>query len=277
MDIKKNLYRSIINKRRCLSILLFLIVAVLLNPKESHPEFYKYIDKKGRTHYVDSKSKIPKEYRKDLTTYKEKYDHLSEEEKEKRIAEDRQELEEERQRKEAHKKQLQEEWKEKSRLEELAQEDLLEKQEKERLEEEKQKAKIDRDKHLENFETKVKFQHNRVIVPCILGHKNKEVEANLVLDTGCSYTLIHAKVAKALRLKARIGGTARVAGGGKLKYKTSKLDYFKVGPYEIEDYYVDIIKHKDTASSYDGLLGMDFLAGRKYNIDYLRKVIRWVP
>ncbi|MBW1854673.1 MAG: clan AA aspartic protease, partial [Deltaproteobacteria bacterium] len=264
-------------KRRCVAILLFLILAVFLNPKESRPEFYKYIDKDGKIHYVDSMSKIPKEYRKDLTTYKEKYDHLSEEEKEKKIAEDRQKLEEDRQRKEAAQKQLQEEWDEKIRLEKLAQEDLLKKQEEERLEEERQKAKSDKDEFLKNFETNVKFEYNRVLVPCILGYKNYEVEASLVLDTGSSCTIIHTSVAKGLRLKGRIRGTAQVAGGGKLDYKTSKLDYFIVGPYEIEDYYVDIIKHKGSAASYDGLLGMDFLAGRKYNIDYLRGVIRWVP
>jgi len=94
MYLMKSFCRSIINKRRCVAILLFLILAVFLNPKESRPEFYKYIDKDGKIHYVDSMSRIPKEYRKDLTTYKEKYDHLSAEEKEKKIAEDRQNLEE---------------------------------------------------------------------------------------------------------------------------------------------------------------------------------------
>ena len=42
---------------------------------------------------MDSKTKIPKEYRGYLTTYEEKYDHLSEEERDKRIAEDRKQAE----------------------------------------------------------------------------------------------------------------------------------------------------------------------------------------
>ena len=270
--LKLNFFRL-----RITAIFVILILAFFLNPEKSYPEFYKYKDKDGRIHYVDSKSKIPAEYRKDLTTYKEKYDNLSEEEKERRIAEDRQKIEEERKRKDALRKQRQAERKEKMHLEKLAQEELLKKQEKEKAEKENQEANVDREAFLKNFETKVKFRNNSVLVPCVLGYKDKEVEAHLVLDTGCSFTVIHADVAKELRLKGKMKGKARVAGGGKIDYKTSKVDYFKVGPYEIEDYYVDVIKYKGPASSSDGLLGMDFLAGRKYNIDYLRSVIRWVP
>ena len=68
------------------AVLFVLLVAFFLFPQESSCEFYKYVDKDGKIHYVDSKAKIPGEYRKDLTFYEEKYDHLSEKERQERIA-----------------------------------------------------------------------------------------------------------------------------------------------------------------------------------------------
>lgn len=42
-----------------------------------HPEFYKYIDNEGKTHFVDDIGKIPPQFRDQLKVYSEKYDHLS--------------------------------------------------------------------------------------------------------------------------------------------------------------------------------------------------------
>jgi len=99
----------------------------------------------------------------------------------------------------------------------------------------------------------------------------------LLLDTGCTYTTLHKDAVKQLRLKGRAKGKARTAGGAKIDYRVAKLDHFKVGPYDMADFYVTVIENKDSDSLYDGLLGMNFLAGREYKIDYVRKVIMWVP
>lgn len=274
MPLRRTLCRRMTKKESFSVMLLFLIFLFFLNPKESHPEFYKYRDKNGKVHYVDSKSKIPKEYRKDLTTYEEKYDHLSEEEKEKRIAEDRQKLEEERQRKEARQEQLRKELEEKERL---AQEALLERQEQERREEEKIGAKSDREKFLENFESKVIIDGIHTLVPCTLGYKDKEIEVHLLLDTGCTTTVIHKQAAKRLKFKGSIKRKALIAGGGTINMKTGKLSHFKVGPYKLDDFYVNVMEYNGPKIKHEGLLGMNFLAGRKYNIDYRNRVIRWVP
>jgi predicted aspartyl protease len=45
---------------------------------ELHAEFYKYVDKEGKVHFVDGIDKIPMEFREDLNVYKEKEDHPSE-------------------------------------------------------------------------------------------------------------------------------------------------------------------------------------------------------
>ncbi|MCP4352189.1 MAG: clan AA aspartic protease [Desulfobacterales bacterium] len=69
------------NKNRFFFI-LFLFV-FLLFPFKVYSEFYKYVDKDGKLHFVDDISKIPEEYLDDLKSYREKHDHLSEEERKK--------------------------------------------------------------------------------------------------------------------------------------------------------------------------------------------------
>lgn len=72
-------------------------------------------------------------------------------------------------------------------------------------------------------------------------------------------------------------GKVNIAGGGKLSFKAKNLDYIKVGPRKMEDFVVMVIENKNRKSSMEGLLGMNFLAGLEYELDYARKVIRWVP
>ena len=76
-------------KRLKSSILLILFFASLLLPPMLYAEFYKYVDKDGKHHFVDSKDKIPFEYRESVIVYKEKYDDLPEEERDAKIKEDR--------------------------------------------------------------------------------------------------------------------------------------------------------------------------------------------
>ena len=55
----------------------------MFSSSESWSDFYKYVDNKGVTHFVDDISKIPMEYRNVSETLKEKnYDPLSKEERE---------------------------------------------------------------------------------------------------------------------------------------------------------------------------------------------------
>ena len=49
-----------------------------------------------------------------------------------------------------------------------------------------------------------------------------------------------------------------------------------MGPYKVEDFYLTVMKVKNQGGESKGLLGMNFLAGREYKIDYVNRVIRWV-
>jgi hypothetical protein len=261
------------------AVFFVLLVAFFLFPRESNCEFYKYVDKDGKIHFVDSKTKIPREYRKDLTSYEEKYDHLSEKEKQEKIAEDRRILEQEHKDKEALRQQQAKQLEEQRRRKGVAEEARLENQREARFDEERRgKERAEREEFMKNFETKVLVNaYGQVLVPCTLVYKKREIEVDLLLDTGCSTTAIHDDVAGKLRLKGGKKGTALVAGGGKLKFKTVTLDYIKIGPYKDDGFNVDIIKYKGPKSPQKGLLGMNFLAGREYKIDYINRVIRWVP
>ena len=68
-------------KKIYMIINLILFFFILLCPLNLQAEFYKYVDKEGRTFYVDDLSRVPQEYLDQVNVYKEKYDHLPEGEK----------------------------------------------------------------------------------------------------------------------------------------------------------------------------------------------------
>ena len=72
----------------CASMVLLLMCL----PSNLRSEFYKYVDKEGRTFYVDDLSKILEEYREAVHIYREKYDHLSDQEKSLILKKEREQL-----------------------------------------------------------------------------------------------------------------------------------------------------------------------------------------
>ena len=104
----------IANKNGTTPLILFvLFFAFFLPPRDLHGEFYEYVDKDGKRHFVDTMDRIPFEYRDQVVVYQEKYDHLPEEEKARMIERDRLEYErrrEEEERKYRELKKAQKEW-----------------------------------------------------------------------------------------------------------------------------------------------------------------------
>jgi predicted aspartyl protease len=237
----------------CASMVLLLMCL----PSDLRSEFYKYVDKEGRTFYVDDFSKIPEEYRETVNVYREKYDHLSDQEKS--LIKER-ELEQLRQLELDNERQLNEQLLEALKIEE---------------EEKRKEAEEARQKLQEKMQTRVIVDNNRILVPVTLGNGGVEVETHLLIDTGASHIALHRSIAEQLNIVSLKRGRARVVGGQSIDIEAGQISYFKVGPYNMENALVIIVSHTGEPLNYSGLLGINFLKNIQYTIDYQNQMIRW--
>ena len=230
------------------SILLGLgTIVAFIAPSNAIAEFYSYEDANGTIHFVDDLSKIPKEYQKKKQVRKDAYDDLSAEERALLLQKDQ---------------------------EKRAADQRLESEQQER--EEMRRAKENRKAAEERQTTKVVISYGQVFVPVKLGNGALEIEAMLLLDTGASSSLITPEVAERLKIieseKVRIG----VVGGRLVNARKVVLSHIEVGPIKKTNQEAVIVQQHHGEYG-DGLLGMSFLGGLKYTIDFEKQTITWIP
>ena len=124
-------------------------------------------------------------------------------------------------------------------------------------------------------ESPVIIRGNQVLVPVEIGHLGRKTQANLLLDTGASFTILHQRAARRIMLTGRETREAVVVGGSRIPIHMADADYIRIGPYRIVNPQLAIIQHRGPDQGYHGLLGMDILRALDYTLDIDRGVIVW--
>jgi predicted aspartyl protease len=244
--------------RRAVHGTLLVGVALLVGLgacQTARAEFYKYIDRSGKSVFVDDLGKVPPEYRDQFRIYRERYDGLSEEA---RV----QELERENRRIAA----IESERSQREFDHQRERFDRLLQEESERRSQENGRR-----------ETRVTLDGDRVLVPVTLGYEQREIQAMLLLDTGASMTTLHQEVAEKLGIRQARKVRAQVVGGKFIDFDLVRLDYIRVGPYDLKGAHAGVIDHRGPEVTHQGLLGMNFLRNLRYSVDFDKRVIRWNP
>jgi len=126
-------------------------------------------------------------------------------------------------------------------------------------------------------ETKVVMAGQQVLVPVRIKHKGRSLLVHLLLDTGASIITLHKASVKRLHLDKIQSTHFSTANGQSIEANLVHLDEVRFGPYRKADVLAGIIEHQQGAKAgYDGLLGMNALQGLRYEIDYNKRVIRWM-
>jgi predicted aspartyl protease len=126
------------------------------------------------------------------------------------------------------------------------------------------------------METPVIIKANRVFVPVVLTYNNAKIETTLLFDTGAGSIVLHQEVADRLGISDVVPAKGHGVGGFEISATVSRLQSVQVGPYEKQNLRAAIVAYTGPPDSqYNGLLGMNFLRGLKYEIDFDAQVIRW--
>lgn len=124
-------------------------------------------------------------------------------------------------------------------------------------------------------ETKYIKYGNNILLPVILNNAGKTIQVNLLLDTGCSITLLDEEVSRSLGIQHHGTQEATIANGSKLKSLAGTINLLKIGPINEVNFLVTSTRIAGNKKDHHGLLGMNFLEKHPFIIDHNREVIVW--
>lgn len=126
------------------------------------------------------------------------------------------------------------------------------------------------------FETPVMIKADRVFVPVVVSYGGRKLETRLIFDTGASSMVLHQDVADKLGIFDYTPAKGRGVGGIEIDARVAELESVQVGPYVKRDLRAAVVEYEgEPVEGYHGLLGMNFLRGLSYEIDFDRQVIKW--
>ncbi|HSK29667.1 MAG TPA: retropepsin-like aspartic protease [Candidatus Limnocylindria bacterium] len=118
----------------------------------------------------------------------------------------------------------------------------------------------------------VRFAGRAAIVTALL---NNNVNANLILDTGATVTVISRRIASLLSLRLS-GSMMGHTVGGPISAPVARLGSLKVGTAEVSELSV-IVHNFSPHPGIDGLLGMDFLGQFQIRLDSQKQLLGLLP
>ena len=124
-------------------------------------------------------------------------------------------------------------------------------------------------------ETKFIKEGNSILIPVVISHNGKAIQVNMMLDTGCSTTLLDAEVTNALNIQSDGVLETTIADGSKMRSGKGTVDFFQVGPFREAKFQIISSPIMGSDKKQHGLLGMNFLEKHPFTIDSRRQIVMW--
>ena len=124
--------------------------------------------------------------------------------------------------------------------------------------------------------TRIRVDNGRIVIPAVVKSGGTALRLELVLDTGATHTTIHDGVLSRLPVDSKgiKSSQAILADGRTIRTRSARVEALSVGPFSVPSMELEVIPVQG-GGLHDGLLGMDFLARHRYQIDMENEVIRW--
>ncbi len=126
-----------------------------------------------------------------------------------------------------------------------------------------------------HHQTRIVLEGNVILVPTTLSCNGRQIDAQLVLDTGASSTILHAPLADRLGIRPEVNTKVRIASGEMINAQAVTMEAIRVGPHTLRGARTLIIRHQGSQTAHQGLLGLNFLGQYPHSIDMRNMVINW--
>ncbi len=122
--------------------------------------------------------------------------------------------------------------------------------------------------------TKISIINNQIYIPVTLWNNGRSTTLNMVLDTGCSHTIVPYKYLNDISAGYGQKVTSRLADGKTTVGRKAFLDMIQVGSRKERNFTVTGAKNAGAVNS--GLLGLDFLKNHTFKIDFDNRFLVWM-